>query len=306
MSDSRSPQSVSVATFVQSLYADALPTDRELYHYTSLKGLVDILDSGELWASELRSVNDTAELTRGFDLLAGEAAARSGADPTSDVARQLSDWIEHRSRFGPMIFATAFTEEGNLLSQWRGYCPPGAGVSFGVSFGHVKSCASASLFRLGKCIYDSAPQRELAEKLTDLLLAAAYAEGPNSKLHPTQSYHSTFYRLEEDILHWCALMKHDAFKAEAEWRAVSDAHSDFVKGSGAAIRYRVGQSMIIPYIGFPLRNASQVIPIETIITGPTPHPERATESIQRLVARHMKGLHGPWLSQYCQIPFRSW
>jgi 6,7-dimethyl-8-ribityllumazine synthase len=101
-------------------------------------------------------------------------------------------------------------------------------------------------------------------------------------------------------------MKHRAFQAEAEWRAVSAAHHDFVKGPGASIRYRVGQSMLVPYIAFRLANSSGVIPIDTVITGPTPHPERASESIQRLVARHMKGLHGPWKSQYCQIPFRAW
>jgi hypothetical protein len=282
-----------VRAFVQSLYPGASGPPRVLFHYTSLAGLMGVLNSGELWASELRSLNDTTELTRGFDLLARAAAERLKG-PSDDVARQWLDWIEHRSRYGPMMFAAAFTEQGNLLSQWRGYCPPGAGVSFGLSFAHIEACASSNRFRLGRCIYDPVRQRELAHTFTDLLLEAARLEGPNTRLHPSQSYHSAFYRLEEQALHWCALMKHDAFAAEVEWRAVSEAHVDYVRGAGASIRYRVGQSMLVPYVAFPLRNSDGVVPVDILITGPTPHPERATESVQRLVAQHLRGLHGPW------------
>jgi hypothetical protein len=294
-----------VRRFVESLFPGAPAPAGVLFHYTSLAGLMGVLNTGELWASELRSLNDTTELTRGFDLLAGAATDRLTGD-SDDIAQQLLDWIENRSRYGPMMFAAAFTEEGNLLSQWRGYCPPGAGVSFGLSFAHIKACASSNRFRLGKCIYDGLRQRELAQTFTDLLLEAARREGPNTRLHPSQSYHSTFHRLEEQTLHWCALMKHEAFAAEVEWRAVSEAHIDYVTGAGASIRYRVGQSMVVPYIAFPLRNSDGVVPLDLLITGPTPHPERATESVQRLVAQHLRGLHGPWKAQYCQIPYRAW
>lgn len=295
-----------VAKLVQSLYPGASGPSGALYHYTSLAGLIGVLDTGELWASELRSLNDTTELTRGLDLLARAASEHPNSASDDQVRRQFVEWIEQRSGYGPMMFAAAFTEEGNLLSQWRGYCPAGAGVSFGVSYAHITACASANRFRLGKCIYEPVRQKELARIFTDLVLEAARVEGPNTRLDPSQSYHSTFYRLEEQVLHWCALMKHDAFRAEMEWRAVSEAHVDYVRGTGASIRYRVGSSMLIPYVGFSLRNVAGIVPVDTLITGPTPHPDRATESMQRLVARHMQGLHGPWQSRYCQIPYRAW
>jgi hypothetical protein len=305
MSEERPTESEAVEMLVRTVYSPVLAGDRPLFHYTSLTGLVGVLKEGELWASELRSVNDTTELTLGIDLLAQQAASRV-TDDRHSVAGQLLNWIESRARFGPMIFSVAFTEQGNLLSQWRGYCPAGAGVSFGLSFGHVASCAADNAFRLGKCIYDPARQNELAKTLTDHLIAAAEKDGPNSKLPTNQSFHSTFYRLEEHVLHWCALMKHRAFEAEDEWRAVSAPHLDSVTGPGASIRYRVGQSMLVPYIALPLRNRAGIVPIDTVITGPTPHPERASESVQRLVAGHMKNLHGPWVSRYCQIPYRAW
>jgi hypothetical protein len=119
---------VALKAFVDSLYEFAGPAPPPpLFHYTSLAGLLGILETGELWASELRSLNDVAELTLGFDLITDEVRRRLGEAPDI-VAEQLLGWIEERSRFGPMLFAAAFTENGNLLSQWRGYCPPTGGA----------------------------------------------------------------------------------------------------------------------------------------------------------------------------------
>jgi Ni,Fe-hydrogenase III small subunit len=64
--------------------------------------------------------------------------------------------------------------------------------------------------------------------------------------------------------------------------------------------------MLIPYILFPLADSNGIIPIDVVITGPTPDPAAATQSIQRLVAKHIKHLYGPWKSRYCDIPYRAW
>jgi hypothetical protein len=39
-----------------------------VYHYTSTDGLLGILDSGHLWATDLRYLNDTSELHFGRSL----------------------------------------------------------------------------------------------------------------------------------------------------------------------------------------------------------------------------------------------
>jgi hypothetical protein len=46
--------------FADSLYQEPPPI--RLYHYTSLKGLLWLLESGHIWASEVRYLNDSAEI----------------------------------------------------------------------------------------------------------------------------------------------------------------------------------------------------------------------------------------------------
>lgn len=72
------------------------------HHYSSIPGIFSILDSDELWLSNIRFSNDSTE-----EMLLGDR-------------REARD-----------DFVTCFSENGNLLSQWRGYCPyGGASICF--------------------------------------------------------------------------------------------------------------------------------------------------------------------------------
>jgi hypothetical protein len=293
-----------VDDFADSLYEE-LPPSR-LYHYTSLKGLLGILDSGCIWASEVRYLNDSAEIAVAFGLMARSVGIRSTheADPAArEILKQFTEWIDIRSSSGPMVFVTAFTQNGNLLSQWRGYSPAAQGVSFGLAATHLSAACVASKFSLGRCRYDAAEQSTAINSLLDNVLSFAERTGPSNAVHPSQSFHPAFARCEESILRVAALIKSSQFKEESEWRIVSRTVSDYVT---SRIRYRVGPSMLIPFLHVPLINAGGVIPIDDVIVGPTPHAEAATESIQRCVAQHLQRKHGPWTTQYCSIPFRSW
>ena len=59
---------------IASLYAD-LP-DETLYHYTNLKGLLGIVESRVLWASDIRYMNDASELKHTVDLIRIEIRQR--------------------------------------------------------------------------------------------------------------------------------------------------------------------------------------------------------------------------------------
>ncbi len=290
--------------FADSLYRESPPPT--LYHYTSLPGLLGILRSGTIWASEARYLNDSAELIHAFNLMTHEVRRRLAAAPGADeqeVLRQFGEWIEIRSARGPMVFVAAFTQHGNLLSQWRGYCPPTGGVSFGLASAHLAAACASTNFALGRCRYVPAEQVPLITNLVEVVTAFATRTGPADKAHPNQSYHPSFALSEEAILRVAVLMKNVRFQEEAEWRIVSRAVSDYV---GTKISYRTGASMLVPYLEFSVTNMDRVIPIDDVIVGPTPHPEAATESVQRCVAQHMQRKHGPLTSQYCSIPYRSW
>ncbi len=275
---------------------------KPLYHYTSLKGMMGIASSGELWASEIRCVNDASELGHFGGLLNAILSDHiEMRDPGVEIALQFQRWLKDRFNDGPLLFVGSLTENGNLLSQWRGYCPPGQGVSLGFEPHSLNTFVAENQFRVGQCIYDRAEQKKLAGRVIRAVVREAEAAGPDSEFvrHPSQSFEGTFFKLEENLLRIAALVKHTAFQEEVEWRIVSTSHSNYV---ASPIRYREGTSMLIPYIGVPIPIKGAGGSLHSAYVGPTPTPNLSIRSVSRFLSKTI-GKVGQ--VAYCQIPYRK-
>ncbi len=92
-----------IADITRQLFAD--PPRETLYHYTSLSGLLGIVDSGVLRASDIRYMNDSAELRHTLDLLQSHVSRRifAGTDNPA-LLNQLLEWLSHRIASGPMLY----------------------------------------------------------------------------------------------------------------------------------------------------------------------------------------------------------
>lgn len=258
-----------------------------LYHYTSLDALVQIVPTKSLRATDIHYLNDSSELKHASQRFLAEVR-RLEDDPNQDkiVLSQLAEWLRTRLSDGYLVFVVCFTEEGDLLSQWRGYTPHAKGVSLGFSHEHLLACASRQSFEFGRCIYEPALQDEIARRAVRAVLAAATRAGParQSEAHPSQSYYPAFQEAEPHLLRIAALLKHDAFEAECEWRAVSPAVSDYVK---AEIAYRPGRTTLVPYVEFGLNVPGQVgIGLPHAVLGPTPHVNLGVQALSQFLARH--------------------
>jgi hypothetical protein len=282
------------------LYAEK-PT-RTLYHYTSLQGLLGIVEGGHLWVSETRHLNDVEELGHFGRAIYSEIALREAGDPEeAEIASQLAKWLPQRLASGPLIFAGSFTENGNLLSQWRGYCPHGQGVSMGFHPERLAESAAAQSFLLGRCIYAQDDQQRIASAMVEAIIAAAKAQGksPPNKAPPTQSYHGVFQQLEDPILTAAALVKNPAFSEEQEWRVVSPSLSNYVV---PPIHYRAGASMLVPYLEFELpKDSAGLTQMTDLWIGPTPTMNLSMRSLGMYLR---KRANCPLLRN-CQIPFRA-
>ena len=92
-----------------------------------------IAESKKIWATNARFLNDKSELDYLAPIAERIIDARKSSKPSeADDLRQLKSnltfWRTTHSRPGP-IFVCSLSEIGNQLSQWRGYCPNGGGVS---------------------------------------------------------------------------------------------------------------------------------------------------------------------------------
>jgi hypothetical protein len=273
------------------------PPNDTLYHYTSLAGMMGIIDSGVLRASDIRYMNDSAELRHTLDLLVDQVTRRlvAGTDNPA-LLNQLLDWLSHRIVGGPLLFGASFRANGNLLSQWRGYSAHGKGVSLGFNPAHIVRCASEPGFQLARCIYNSAEQIRLIEQIIDAIERLAAKLGPDNN---DASWSRVLSNVEGDILRIAAVLKHPSFAEEEEWRLVSP-----VLAKGDAIQFREGASMLIPYYAFRLRDkVSGRIKLDHVYLGPTSNAELSIKSID-LFLNQSRAAPARGIS-YCQIPYRQ-
>ncbi len=288
-----------IQQIAQSLYSGS--PDELLYHYTTIGGLQGIVESQCLWASDVRYMNDSAELQYIIRLLRERNESTSspigeGSQDRSLLA-QFIDWIEYRMTNGHMVFAASFRANGNLLSQWRGYSRIGKGVSIGFKGSDIQQLLTDKQFQLGRCIYRREDQIALIDRVLDSLstmIKQFELENPDTE----REYF--FSLIEADMLRIAALLKHPSFAEEDEWRIVSPVITDYLS---APVKFREGKSMLIPYYEFPLSLQNEAIPIEHLFLGPTPNSALSLNSI-RLYLRK-QGIQLDKDITYCDIPYRN-
>ncbi len=277
------------------------PPADTLYHYTSLPGLLGIVGSGELRASDIRYMNDSAELRHTIDLLSRHVTRRivAGCDDPA-LLNQLLEWLSHRIVSGPMLFGASFRANGNLLSQWRGYSVHGKGVSLGFDPGHICACAARQQFQVGKCLYAESAQSELVEQMVDAVERLA-REGEPAEGPAEQRWYPVFEQVEGDLLRIAAVLKHPSFEEEQEWRIVSPVIDDC---ESAPVSFREGSSMLVPYYAFNLMDQDHGrFALDHVFLGPTSNIDLSLKSIDLFLRKHRaeprRGI------SYCRIPFRQ-
>ena len=289
-----------IRSMTEALYAD-IPAEA-VYHYTTFSGLMGIVESGSLWASDIRYMNDSAELNHMVTLTRAEVEERIAlGHPNPRLLNQFLDWITRRVTNGHMLFSGSFRANGNLLSQWRGYSDLGKGVSIGFDPNHLLTCARKQGFMVGRCVYDPKRQRQLIHQIVDHVEDLAASACGVHGCQTDEIFADVFERVESDLLRIAAILKHPSFQEEAEWRIVSPIVTDFKDSS---VHFREGTHMLVPYFKFSLVAPQQEKPkILHIFLGPTPNLSPSMTSLSMYLAKNgvspIRGI------TYCQIPYRQ-
>ena len=98
-------------------------TPRVLYHYTSTDGLLGILANDAVWASDFRYLNDPSEFAFArLQIVSGIRTRLSRLRNPYDRSVYAAV-IDRFERLDTTAFVSSFSENGNLLSQWRAYAP---------------------------------------------------------------------------------------------------------------------------------------------------------------------------------------
>ncbi|MEY9543641.1 hypothetical protein ABIE85_006701 [Bradyrhizobium diazoefficiens] len=255
-----------------------------LYHYCTNHTFLSIIESRAIWLSDFTLSNDRLEGKWLRNLLV-ERCERENLYPAL-IERALKFFDLGASRLGAAGFC--MSEEGDLLSQWRGYAGDGSGVSIGFSKEYLEALAGALLAQrsgealsLHRIAYSREDQFNLVESiLNDVVRAVkAGALDTGSILAPLEGERkvevdSQFRNLTASFLSLHLVQyraKNPAFSEEREWRLISHVLSysteESALGDLSKMNFRAGQDRLIPYRVLPLGEAS--LPrIAEVILGP--------------------------------------
>lgn len=281
---------------------DPLPHST-LYHYTSLAGLLEIVEDQVLWASNAHYLSDMKEIQHAQDFMIAEIMELLPRAPPyeAEVLMQLRHWLIDRGLNRHQLFLCSFTEEGNLLSQWRGYTPHGLGVSLGFPAADIVQLAAAQGYRLVKCVYDADRQRQLIGRIIDAMFTQAGQWGAALERAPKPQYYPLFEKFTDELLLLSAVLKHWSFREEREWRVISPVFRDL---ADADVKYRIGRFTLIPYREFSITvGRGRPIDIDEVIIGPSSSVGLSMDSIPHYLAS--RGVHPRRGVHSCGIPYRG-
>lgn len=273
-----------------------------LYHYTTLDGLLGIVDKGELWATGILYLNDTSEFeaasTAAFDI----AMANS---QYGEIASGLNDYnslFRYSAAHPESVYTASFSAEasGDDLSQWRAYSGEYSGVSLGFSPQYLTTIGRQFLNSNKNTGWIGVDENPLIR--CEYYRDGAAFESNNAmhdQLQQTMSIEDSWKKVLT-FARYAATLKHEKFHAEKEWRIVLVWGGPEVPN---VVKYRRAKSLVVPYVPVPLRWEGQQIEMKRVVIGPTPHKREAKQSIEMLL-KHYNVKYGEVAES--RVPFRNW
>lgn len=266
--------------------------------------------------THIKFMNDASEYSYAMNLIgqeleeiekcAPEIVSQVMPTPESKGEHHLNEWLNPLKVIMDDItsidvFIASFSEMVDDISQWRGYCPKLGGFCIGFESEGLVDLAKKQDYLLTSCIYKTSDQISIIREIIH-----SFFSDTENILNDTKSENRAELTREmiKLIMHtsrnyWKigSVIKNASFENEKEWRISSTSYKEVKR-----LKYIPGNSMIIPYINFPLTRDTFEMPIREIIIGPTPHPELSEQSVKMLLSSN--GLKCD--VKQSKIPYRAW
>jgi hypothetical protein len=272
-----------------------------LYHYTTVESFVNIMNSGELWASHVHYQNDISEQRLIWDIVRARIKARIEVSNGNDRDRLLLFQSLAITPLEVDLYALCFSKDGgDTLSQWRGY-GGSAGVAIGFNPSELKNRCSGFTkmmsrnqpfpmgwaFLLDEMRYIEPTGDEQSNQVIDIII-----DNPNPTEHESRFSQKEVFSRRISLS--SSRLKHKAFQEEKERRiAIYDVPPD-------SVRFRARRSMMIPFVPFDLGKGQSEWPlIQRVTVGPSPHQVETIAAIR-------KKLDDRVIVVGSSIPYRDW
>ena len=259
-----------------------------IWHYTNGDGLLGILQSASIHATQVASLNDKNETKYATDLfkISVRKILEENKDHSTATAflEKVLEYIKEDplapSHGTSKFFVTCFSAEEDDVNQWDRYGKPN-GYAIGFYAGGLFRDATSTVYKVN---YDKA----LHEKISDDTARATlrfFLDGLSGERlnNPGQWAEEFFAAWDEWVYRLSPTVKDAKWKAENEFRLVHELKVSELPD----IRFKQRASVLARYL--PLTTASwskqrrPLLPIAKIIIGPGPNSSFTKVSVSLLL-----------------------
>jgi Protein of unknown function (DUF2971) len=285
-----------------------------LYHYTDINGVQGIWEKGELWLTHSLFLNDTSELQLGTGIVENvinaniislgmvlSDAAISGSplrdiydEPEMAELKDISSAIRYAK--GLDTFIACLTEQGDQLSQWRGYAREGYCVGLKTS-ALLDHCGDNLLIR--RVRYSGDTDEQYANRTIEAVKTLR-----SWMLSESERWEDVAVKfvIANHVMFDASFIKDSSFAEEKEVR--------IVRVSGTPNHFTPNRYGMVPRIKIPIPSDS----IVSVRVGPSAHQELKQCSLVKyflnvgfggaaLPPPRERAVPKVYLSR---IPFRDW
>ena len=259
-----------------------------IYHYTDIHGLKGIIDTGEIWLTDYQYMNDSKEIIHGLNSAKKIFKALREKPEHSGKENLFNIW-EFALNSGPpgRICISCFSlDQGDSLSQWRGYGKKNAGLSIGFKV-YAPEFWTFRESILDRVEYDESKQKRMLQNLFHIYLVMSEWDTDKKICDPkgneiTDNNPQKMVDLMiSELYQKLVFFKDKSFSDEREARWVFIESRKVYESLGiepAKKRFRISDNKIIPFLTSndldKLRSWEQEkkeevpLPLKDVVVGP--------------------------------------
>lgn len=253
---------------LERLLSEQGPYPDTLYHYTTGRAFLSIVETQELYATEIRFLNDALEFRHAARL--AEEVIEGFADPLREALHHALAVASHFP-----IYVACMSERSDQLSQWRAYAGNGDGYQLGLSADVLyRARHKEKRAPLIKCRYNEVEQRRILRDALEEIRAQHDASTDERTRRRCQVAFAGYLSVA------ATAFKHESFRDEEEWRLMWRGTS-YPHGRS----FRAQGGIIVPMVKLDLseqNGSSRPLEVESVVIGPGNYREEASLGLAAL------------------------
>lgn len=242
---------------------------RNVYHYCSLDTFLKIIQNKSIRLSDIGKSNDYTERIYMENKIHEELVKNIKKEFPAEVVEsilKIEEMCRHSMNETRVLYAMCFSEEKDLLSQWRGYADDGMGVSIGFSKNILERTNEQEYGLVFKRIcYNEEEQEQFVKEQVNIVFDTM----------KRKNIYASFAEVYENQITSIGCMKHSGFAEEREWRLCIamtpeiriDRGAEFMDFTLSKVHDQCIRNQIITYFELSFENIYNEL-ITEIVIGP--------------------------------------